>query len=159
MPEGSKAGSDWSDDSREAKIRAVLEEQIAKATSTNPNVENEALDLWEKVAPTARSKGRPIRPSKPKDGRAAYVWRMLRFHLGEDTHLPVMADTYIPDELGEGVSYWDLSDEEKRTLHENRRAEMKRLDAVVDFILATRFPLSQFNGARVWGRAFYGSGF
>lgn len=32
-----------------------------------------------------------VRSAKPKDGRAAYVWRMARFHGGIDVHLPVMA--------------------------------------------------------------------
>lgn len=38
-------------------------------------------------------KGRKgLRSQKPKDNkRAAYVWRMARFHGGKDTMLPVMA--------------------------------------------------------------------
>lgn len=146
----------------ENRIRMVLEEQMAKAREANPNVEEDANRIWPLVKPTARSGDRPIRPSKPKDGRAAYVWRMLRFHLGEDYHLPVMADTYVSDALYEdrGVeSYFDLTPEERKELYQEAKVEQKKLDAVADFILATRFPIGQFNAARRWGRAFYGSGY
>jgi hypothetical protein len=37
-------------------------------------------------------RGGSLRPSKPKDLVFAYLWRMARFHSGDDPRMPVMAD-------------------------------------------------------------------
>jgi hypothetical protein len=41
-----------------------------------------------------------LRPSKPKDPLYAYIWRMARFHSGDDPRMPVTADF----DLAEGVT-------------------------------------------------------
>lgn len=53
--------------------------------------------MWDNIDSIARgltphSKGRKIKSNKPKDdGIEAYVWRMARFNVGDDTTLPMMA--------------------------------------------------------------------
>lgn len=41
-----------------------------------------------------------LRPSKPKDPLYAYIWRMARFHSGDDPRMPVTADF----DLAEGIT-------------------------------------------------------
>lgn len=137
------------------RLKAVCTGQIAKAKLVLPDVETVADSIWPKVAPTERTRENvAIRASKPKgDGRAAYVWRMLRFHLGEDVHMPVMADWDLSADLWEGVDGMYATREQLSEHHAVLKAETARLDAVVDFLLATRFPVRQFNAARVWGGA------
>lgn len=83
------------------------------------------------------------------EGKASYVWRMLVFltsREGRHQCMPVTAD-------------WDLSytmyPRGVKTDHDAVRAEVKRLDAVVDEILET-VPKTQWSGVRRWGRALTG---
>lgn len=51
---------------------------------------------------TPRGNGKYIKKNKPKNGIYAYIWRMCRFHNGEDPCMPVTAN-------------WDLSNGIKET--------------------------------------------
>ena len=156
---------------QEARLAAVAEGQVEKARnqyaemtialhgSYTDGVEDAAARIWELVKPTARSGNRAVRPSKPKgDGRAAYVWRMLRFHTGEDVHMPVTADWDLYNEVDRetgGHMEYDVSDEERSVRRVRYEQEVKRMDAVTDYILATKFPLRQFRWALAWNGLLY----
>lgn len=146
-----------------ARLAQVVLDQKIKAKAEyakyrpEGGIEEVANRFWEQVKPTARSGTRAVRPSKPKDGRAAYVWRMLRFHTGEDVHMPVTADFDMHRDMERemGIDWHLMTDEQKRALYAREETERKRLDAVVDYILATRFPLRQFRGALRWEGLLY----
>lgn len=118
--------------------------------------------------------GKVLRSSPPDEkthGDEKYVWRMLRLHLGIDVHMPVCAEFYVRDTDAyfptwgleqaareyRAVERYDWSDPERsaalKKLYEMRRQKRAYLDKIVDWILWTHFPLSQYKGAMVWGRA------
>lgn len=75
-----------------------------------------------------RGNGKSIKTAKPKDGVMVYVWRMARFHSGQDTTMPM-------------TCFWDLErglkeatgEELKFTFfHEDQKAVLNVLDALVD---------------------------
>lgn len=96
-----------------------------------------------------------LKTARPKNasGDAQYVWRMVVFTVsmhGPHQCMPCMADfyvdgTYCPDLPLTGENRYD-----------NRRAACKRLDGIVDQIIAT-VPVSQWHGACRWYKAFYGA--
>lgn len=102
----------------------------------------------EMVASRGATKGR-FRRSRPKlveDGGvygAAYVWRMIRFHCGQDMTMPVMAGDYI------GCS-WVIDD--------HGRAVMTVLDGLAETLGQQFFGGgATYRAAARWGVAMYGS--
>jgi hypothetical protein len=87
-----------------------------------------------------------IRATKPKvnrdksnTGRAAYVWRMVRFFVGDkpaDHCMPCTADFNLCD------ADW-----------KNRKDVIVALDKLVDAIV-DQIPKEQWHGIRRWGQAF-----
>jgi len=89
----------------------------------------------------ALNKGK-LRATKPKDGRAAYVWRMAAFIVSPKPQhhcMPVMADFDLPEE------YWTLDFNSKKTY----RDELQTLaDIIIDGVSK-----EQHYGALRWARA------
>jgi len=163
-------------------LSSAITQQINKATDAyehhrtadQPDISDASAAFWTLIAG-----GGPegMRSSKPKDGRAAYIWRMLRFHTGVDVHMPVMADFDVDREVDTeyGIDYYLYpygSPEyiSKRARHDvyyppdnnvkaysdenpvyaTQRRERKRLDAIVEYILAYQYPVNQFKAALRW---------
>lgn len=85
-----------------------------------------------------------LRSTKPKDGEAAYVWRMVAFNVSPNRQhqcMPMTADFDMPDH------YWGDDGAAKR-----RRARCKELDVLVD-ALVKAVPKEQWHGVRRWGHA------
>lgn len=99
---------------------------------------------------SVHGKGQRIKTNKPKDGVYAFVWRMARFHSGQDPRMPVCAD-------------WDLSAGIKAATGEDmkfyvvragsvEKQIMDKLDKLVDACLI-EMKIDRFGGARVWAKA------
>jgi len=85
-----------------------------------------------------------LRASKPRDGEAAYVWRMVAFQVSpKPIHhcMPMTADFALPDTYWHGEGAGD-----------RRRARLKELNAIVDAVVDA-VPRTQWHGVRRWGRA------
>lgn len=122
-----------------------------------------------------------IRSTKPRDGRSAYVWRMVAFMVSRNPQhqcIPAMADMYIEDEHiahrtdtyqprlaapsdHDTIARWDAEPggrESGRTwvmmnMGERRRRFMKEeLDPIVDRIV-DHIKKSDWAGIHRWGRA------
>lgn len=109
------------------------------------------------IAQACLNKGR-LRSTKPKDGEAAYVWRMVAFMISPNrTHqcMPMTADFDMPKE------YWgpvpsvrdEAYYEAVSAAAERRRARCKELDKIVDKMVDT-VDKNQWHGVHTWGRAF-----
>jgi hypothetical protein len=107
-------------------------------------------DEYSPVVLVEKLRGRKggLRPSKPKnDGLLQYIWRMARFHSGDDPSMPMTAD-------------WDLSDwlesrgfEKVHAIRTDRDRELlKHLDALSTVVLVG-LGRDPFAGARRWGKA------
>jgi len=84
-------------------------------------------------------RGGHVRSAKPKNGEAAYVWRILLFTIGkrnQDWCMPVCADFDIP-----------VKD------YNERRNRAKELDKLVDKIL-DEIPYKFHHGTNRWGSVF-----
>ncbi len=91
----------------------------------------------EKVKVPHERYGYTYEPADPDAGRAAYIWRMVAFQISPiDKHqcMPCTADFDLPGDF------------------DARRADMKRLDEIVDQIVNT-VPASDWHGIRRWGNA------
>lgn len=128
-----------------------------------------------------RGKTGQIRATKPKDGRAAYIWRMVVFQVSTNPQhhsMPMTADfgilpehyahrteTYQPRLQTEGdreaIARWDAEPggrESGRTwTMMNRSAKEKayirdELDPIVDAIV-NQIPKNEWHGIRRWGQA------
>lgn len=87
---------------------------------------------------TVERNGRKYRQPDEIGGRAAYVWRMVTFSIspiGQHHCMPCTADFDIPVDG-----------------YQERRAEAKRLDMLVDKIIAS-VPKTQHHGTMRWARA------
>lgn len=82
--------------------------------------------------------------SKPKkaSGDGKYVWRMIAFYSGVDSHMPVGADFDLDD------SWWERNQETRRL----RREHTKTLDWIAQEIV-NHFPKAAEKGTLRWGRA------
>lgn len=89
-----------------------------------------------------------LRMSKPKEGNAAYVWRMIAFMVSRDRKhqcMPCTADFDIPDE-----AYQNYPGEHS---FQRRSAYIKEvLDPLVDRIV-NNVPKSQWAGVARWANA------
>lgn len=89
-----------------------------------------------------------LRRSKPKDGTAAYVWRMVGFQISSDPRMqcmPVTADwgVEIPADFQPGEEF----DFRRRGAYCRERLDPV-VNAIVDLV-----PKSEWHGIRRWGRA------
>ena len=116
------------------------------------------------IAEQVLNKGK-LRASKPKDGEAAYVWRMVAFTVSRNpVHqcMPITADwdlrnQYFPSPKFPPSTPWD-DPEYRAAMDANSaavRARIKELDAIADALIAT-IPVTQWAGALRWARAFGG---
>jgi hypothetical protein len=130
----------------------------------------EHRDIVEGVFNTRNDK---IRSTKPKDGRSAYVWRlvmfmmsrnpahqcmpvMLEFYL-EESHYAHRTETYQPrletEHDRQTVAEWDEQTRKRMNKGARRRAYMEQeLKPLVDRIVDSVHP-SELHGVRRWGRA------
>jgi hypothetical protein len=103
-----------------------------------------------------------LRSSKPKDGEAAYVWRMVAFSLSNNRKhwcMPVTAEFDLPEQywapdakfrLEHGIEAYET---ERSNRHEARRARVKELKAIEDAIINS-VPRQEWYGVRRWAKAF-----
>lgn len=96
---------------------------------------------------TPRGKGGKIKTNKPKEGCLAYVWRMCRFHCGDDMTMPVCADWDVSNGIqaatGEKVVFYLKDDSGKNW------EVLRKLDDLADKVLDRVYgPLAKFNAAR-----------
>lgn len=109
-----------------------------------------------------------VRATKPKDGRAAYVWRMVMFMASKKrAHqcIPVTADFGITDEhcahrsekyipSGEVPPDWDNKVWDRMHRSAKKRAYIKEeLDPIVDSVLSG-VGNKNLHGVIAWGKAF-----
>lgn len=136
------------------------------------------------VEAVLKGKTAAIRATKPADGPAAYIWRMVAFIVSPNPQhhcVPAMADFYIRDEDfahrtdtyqprceteddRATIARWDAEPggrESGRTWTMMNRGEQRRkfikeeLDPLVDLII-DNVDRNQWHGARRWKKAFYG---
>ena len=116
------------------------------------------------IAEQILNKGK-LRASKPKDGEAAYVWRMVAFTVSRNpVHqcMPITADWDLRNQYFNGPKYFPgaYDDPEYRAaskaVSDAARARTKELDALADKLIAT-IPVTQWAGALRWARAFHGA--
>jgi len=94
------------------------------------------------VSTRGKSKGkfRSSRPKLPEEGGvygAAYVWRMIRFDIGQDMTMPVMAGDYV----GCIGARTDLTTQ-----------VLDVLDEITDVVGKQMFGAMTMRGAAAWGR-------
>lgn len=119
-----------------------------------------------------------IRSTKPRDGRAAYVWRMVAFMVSRNPQhqcMPATADFYVEKEHyahrtdkyiprnespadRDTVMRWDMEPDQRtwKMMHDGARRRMfikEELDPIVDRIV-DHIKKSDWHGVRRWGRAF-----
>lgn len=129
------------------------------------------------VSQVFRGKTGQIRATKPKDGRAAYIWRMVVFQVSTNPQhhsMPMTADfdilpehyvhrteTYQPrlatQADREAVDRWNAEPGGRTWEMMNRSAKRKayiqnELDPIVKTIV-DQIPPNQWHGVRQWGRA------
>lgn len=89
-----------------------------------------------------------LKTSKPKNGIYAYVWRMARFHSGDDVTMPMAADYDLSEgiekETGIRVRFFPLDD--------SRKALLDKLDNLSEEV-CVKLGRSRDAGLRRWGRA------
>lgn len=98
------------------------------------NLTGEAREFTNAITVNGR-----LRASKPKDGRAAYVWRMVAFTVSPNSRhqcMPCTADF--------GIDCGDYNE---------RRAICRELDKIVDQIVKA-VPVTEWHGVRRWGQVF-----
>lgn len=104
-----------------------------------------------------------VRKSKPdENGLIQYVWRMVRFHTGEDLHMPVTANWWLKNYLdSKGIlpdarDDLDLFDEDRSAALRKRREitnEVEdRLEDVIDEVIEI-FGRDGMVAARRWKKA------
>lgn len=124
----------------------------------------DADEIAERIAPYGDTE-RGVRSSRPTDesGLVQYIWRMVRFHMGEDTHMPVTCSGWltrymenkglIPERADRSL---DFDDPERRRIMKKRRETQRELeDALEDVITDV---IHEFDGdpaaaAKRWHRA------
>ncbi len=102
-----------------------------------------------------------FKTTKPKDGHAAYVWRMVMFTISSDPKhhcMPVNAVSYIPKEDREVPNKPDRSNREQyiewiKACKSKEKQTVAFLDTIVDEIIAT-IPKDKHYGTKRWVQAF-----
>jgi len=94
---------------------------------------------------TPYGKGLKLLSNKPDDGYYAYVWRMARFHCGEDMRMPIQCIFDLSDaiaaDFGVRIGFF--------TLDHSRRKALTTLDDLADRVLK-RIGLSTTTTALHW---------
>ena len=127
---------------------AELKNEDTAMRNNMPEINIDSLGLEgrdREIVEACLNKGK-LRATKPKDGEAAYVWRMTAFMVSPiSAHqcMPVTADFDMPEK------YWDRSNPNS---HKERRARCKELDALSDKMV-NAIPKQNWHGVRRWGRA------
>lgn len=101
-------------------------------------------------------RGGKLRSTKPKDGEAAYVWRMVAFMISpkrEHQCMPVMADFGVMDVAPKVTKFCKYMNKEiTQTDFDWVRNRCKELDVIVDQIV-DNIPKHQWHGVTRWGKA------
>lgn len=101
-------------------------------------------------------RGGKLRSTKPTDGEAAYVWRMVAFMVSpKPAHqcMPVMADFGVMDVAPQITKFCKYMNKEiTQTDFDWVRARCKELDVIVDQIV-DNIPKTQWHGVTRWGKA------
>jgi len=108
-------------------------------------------DVAERIAPY-EDVSRGIQKSRPKSetGLVQYVWRMARFHSGEDTHMPVTCEFWLRSWLEEeGVLKDDLPSRLRMKIVSEATEEIEPLVTSV----LEEFGLDSTKAAKRWKRA------
>ncbi len=92
---------------------------------------------------TPYGKGLKVKSNKPEDGYYAFVWRMARFHCGEDSSTPTLCywdlAQALRDDFGVDVSFYFLDDSRRKVLNLMEGLAHKLLDEIgVSTITAAR---------------------
>lgn len=107
---------------------------------------------------------RGVRSSRPKNenGLVQYVWRMVRFHTGEDNHMPVTCQFWLTEYLEEegiiperirGLDFDDPARRENlRERKDTQREIEKALDPFIDEVIE-EFGMDPNAAAKRWKRA------
>ena len=99
---------------------------------------------------TPRGNGKSVKTNKPKNGAHAYIWRMVRFHAGIDTTMPITCTWYLEDKLEEitgnkyRFSVVREGSEEKEVLN--------HVDQIVDDVI-DKLGLNKYKAALTWKSA------
>ena len=91
-----------------------------------------------------------LRASKPKDGFAAYVWRMVAFQVSPNSQhhcRPMTAEYGFPSDYFGRDAQGSYEESSAR-----RKAKVAELTLIVDAMVET-LPKSQWHGVKRWGRA------
>jgi len=139
----------------ETKIVALARANLVKLEPYKADAEN----IWSLVEGKRGPMG--IRATKPQNGKAAYVWRMLRFHLGIDNHIPILCEWYLDDQL---EMDGDLEKRDRDLEYESpqyqaylekRKGLRKHWGGVVEYLLNNKFPVQQYQQAFRWKGALF----
>lgn len=112
-------------------------------------------EIAERLAPYGDT-DRGLRASKPDDnGLIQYIWRMARFHSGEDMHMPVTARGWLKDWLENNgyipeYSHGNGSASERGEITNDVQNE---LEEVVSNVLREEFGMSDLEAAKRWSKA------
>lgn len=111
-------------------------------------IDSDPKNIAQKIAPYGDIE-RGVRKSKPEDenGLVKYVWRLVRFHTGADTHMPVTAFWWLQDwidEKGIDASVSGIHDEKGKEI-------LDEADELVDEVIGV-FGLDPTSAARTWKR-------
>jgi hypothetical protein len=102
---------------------------------------------------TAELQGRNgLRTARPNSGVSAYLWRMVRFHGGVDTTMPVTCYFYLQDYLDKTFNKGEFN--VCGIINAKGKALLDDLDTLID-PLCERFGLSPYAGARRWEGLLY----
>ena len=138
-----------------AKIIALARENLVKLEPYKADAES----IWSLVEGKRGRMG--IRATKPQNGKAAYVWRLLRFHLGIDNHIPILCEWYLDDQL---EMDGDLEKRDRDLEYESpqyqaylekRKGLRKHWGGVVEYLLNNKFPVQQYQQAFRWKGALF----
>ena len=106
---------------------------------------HDVSDILTKLAPYG-DVSRGLRKSRPKNenGLVQYVWRYVRFHSGQDTHIPVTCDGWLRNYLK------NFKDDVNYTSDMTQAS--KDVDPLVTYV-CDQFGLDDTKAARRWSRA------
>jgi len=167
--------SKWLADKAQAEMDAMENESIDSATivdqihealmsddeltkSVSGEVDPEVMTYIKKMSSdddtamreiTVRGNGKQLKTNKPKNGVYAYVWRMVRFHSGEDPTMPTTAtwdlSREIQEKTGVKITFGITRNDKKKLL--------EMLDRQADRCLIA-LGLNPNGAANRWKRAF-----
>lgn len=125
---------------------ALKAEMIAKVNAYLDTIVNDLPAAIKELTP--RGKGGKIKTNKPKNGVYAYIWRMCRFHCGDDVTLPMTATFDLSYGIDEAIGVKVLF----AVMTPETREMLNKVDAFADSVLKS-IGLSDLKGAARWGRA------